>query len=264
MALRSGMLRAVLPVDLPYILGWDVSGTIVEVGDDVEALAVGDRVIGRLDAGGAAAEYVAAPAGMLAKAPVTAPLADAAAIPVAALTAWQVLFERLTSPRASACSSTAPVAAWDCSPSSSPSTQVRQSSPRPAAAQRRGGPHDGADHIIDYTTTALADALDGPVDAVVNLAPISPEAAVSLVSLLRPGGVIASVATPVEPAADADVTALHMVARNDAKQLGEIVGLLDVGALIVDVAESLPLSNLALVHRRSQAGQTHGKIIIFP
>lgn len=55
-----------------------------------------------------------------------------------------------------------------------------------------------------------------------------------------------------------------MVARNDAKQLSAIVELLDAGALIIDVAESHPLSNLALVHRRNEAGQTHGKITVFP
>jgi NADPH:quinone reductase-like Zn-dependent oxidoreductase len=259
LALRSGMLRAVLPVDLPYILGWDVSGTIAEVSDDVEGLAVGDRVIGRLDAGGAAAEYVAAPAGVLAKAPATVPLAAPAA-----LTAWQVLFEHahITAGQRvliNGAGGGVGVFAVQLARHAG-ATVVATASGRSAAAVREYG----ADQIIDYTTTALADALDGPVDAVVNLAPISPEAAASLVSLLRPGGVIASVATPVEPPADADVTALHMVARNDAKQLSEIVELLDAGALIVDVAESHPLSNLALVHRRSEAGQTHGKITIFP
>lgn len=262
-ALRSGMLPA-LPVDLPYTLGWDVSGTIAELSDDVEGLAVGDRVIGRLDAGGAAAEYVTAPAGVLVKAPVTVPLSDAAAIPVAALTAWQVLFEhaRITAGQRvliNGAGGGVGVFAVQLARHAG-ATVVATASGRSAAAVREYG----ADQIIDYTTTALAAALDCPVDAVVNLAPISPEAAVSLVSLLRPGGVIASVATPVEPPADADVTALHMVARNDAKQLGEIVELLDAGALIVDVAESHHLSDLALVHRRSEAGQTHGKITILP
>jgi NADPH:quinone reductase-like Zn-dependent oxidoreductase len=44
-ALRSGLLQAIFPLDLPYTLGWDVAGTIVDVGDDLQALAVGDRVI---------------------------------------------------------------------------------------------------------------------------------------------------------------------------------------------------------------------------
>jgi NADPH:quinone reductase-like Zn-dependent oxidoreductase len=51
-ALRSGFLQAVLPVALPYTLGFDVSGTITEIGEDVDSFAVGDRVVGRLDDGG--------------------------------------------------------------------------------------------------------------------------------------------------------------------------------------------------------------------
>src|ERR1700704_1183504 len=54
--LRRGLLRAIFPLDLPYTLGWDVAGTVVEVGDGVRTLGVGDRVIGQLDSG-AAAQY---------------------------------------------------------------------------------------------------------------------------------------------------------------------------------------------------------------
>ncbi|MFI9582198.1 zinc-binding dehydrogenase [Streptomyces sp. NPDC052236] len=69
-------------------------------------------------------------------------------------------------------------------------------------------------------------------------------------------------ATPVEPPADASVTAMHMVARNDVGQLASIVELIDAGGLVVDIAGSHPMSDLALVHRSSEAGQTRGKIIL--
>jgi NADPH:quinone reductase-like Zn-dependent oxidoreductase len=54
------------------------------------------------------------------------------------------------------------------------------------------------------------------------------------------------------------------VARNDAAQLAEIVALVDAGELVVDIAESHPLSDLASIHQRSEAGQTRGKIVILP
>lgn len=92
-ALRAGLLQAFFPVDLPYTLGWDVAGTVAEVGPRAEGFAVGDRVIGRLDSGGAAAEYVRAPAAALVAAPASVPLTNAAALPVAGLTAWQAVFE---------------------------------------------------------------------------------------------------------------------------------------------------------------------------
>jgi hypothetical protein len=61
---------------------------------------------------------------------------------------------------------------------------------------------------------------------------------------------------PVDPPATAQVTAVHFVARNDLEQLTEIVELIDMGALTVGVTESHPLSDLALVHRKGEAGQT--------
>lgn len=263
-ALRSGYLQAVLPVELPYTLGFDVSGTITQVGSDVGAFAVGDRVVGRLDYGGAAAEYVAAPADGLVRAPATASLADAAAIPVAALTAWQAIHEhaRLTEgQRVLINGAGGGVGGFAVQfAKHAGATVIATASGRSAAAVLAYG----ADQVIDYTRTPIADVVGGRVDAVINLVAISPEAAAELVLLIRPGGVIVSIATPVETSAGAQVTAVHFVARNDLRQLTEIVALVDTGALIVDVSESHPLADLALVHRKSEAGQIHGKITITP
>jgi NADPH:quinone reductase-like Zn-dependent oxidoreductase len=263
-AQRSGLLQAVLPVQMPYTLGLDASGTVVEVGSGVDHVAAGDRVIGRLDAGGACAEYATAPAESLAKAPITIPLADAAAIPVAALTAWQALFEHAhitAGQRVLINGADGGVGVFAVQLAKHAGAKViATASVRSAPAVRRRG----ADQIIDYTHTPLAAALGDPVDAVINLAAITPEAATDLATLVRPGGVIVSITVPVEPPPDADVTALHMLARNDAKQLAEIVGLIDAGTLVVEVSESYPLADLALVHRKSEAGQIHGKVIIIP
>ncbi|HEX7744794.1 MAG TPA: NADP-dependent oxidoreductase [Micromonosporaceae bacterium] len=263
-ALRSGWLRAVLPVALPYTLGWDMSGTIVQVGEGVAGFSAGDRVIGRLDAGGAAAGYVTAPAHVLAKAPAATPLADAAAIPVAGLAAWQALFEyaRITAGQRillNGAGGGVGVFAVQLARHAG-AIVIATASGRSAAAVRRYG----ADQVVDYTSTPLVEALDGPVDAVVNLAAVTSDAAADLVPLVRPGGVIVSIATPVEPPTGAAVTTTHLVARSDAGQLADLVALVDAGELVVDIAESHPLRDLASVHRRSEAGETRGKIIILP
>jgi NADPH:quinone reductase-like Zn-dependent oxidoreductase len=82
-------------VTLPHTPGIDVAGTVDALGDGVDAVAVGDEVVGFLPmvGDGAAAEYVIAPAEVLAAAPSSVPLADAAALPLVGLTAWQALFE---------------------------------------------------------------------------------------------------------------------------------------------------------------------------
>src|ERR1700712_4920979 len=90
--MRAGFLP--IPVVLPHVPGYDVSGTVDAVGEGVDSVAVGDAVIGFLpmEQDGGAAEYVIAPADAVVAAPTSIALADAAALPSVALTAWQAPF----------------------------------------------------------------------------------------------------------------------------------------------------------------------------
>ncbi|MEU4746097.1 alcohol dehydrogenase catalytic domain-containing protein, partial [Actinosynnema sp. NPDC023658] len=69
--IRAGFMHEPIPVELPHTPGFDVAGTVDALGEGVDGLAVGDDVIGFLPMGaaGAAAQYVLAPAGVLAPAP---------------------------------------------------------------------------------------------------------------------------------------------------------------------------------------------------
>ncbi|WP_212827179.1 NADP-dependent oxidoreductase [Polymorphospora rubra] len=262
--LRSGLLSSVFPLDLPYTLGWDVAGTVVAVGDGGSTFAVGDRVVGRVDSGGAAAEYVTAAADRLVRAPTAVPLSDAAAIPVAGLTAWQAVFEHarvtpgqwvLVNGAGGGVGGFAVQLARYAG-----ARVVATASPRSADAVRRLG----ADRVVDYTTTPLDDALPGPVDTVLNLVATSPERVAALLPLVRPGGVLVSITVAVEVPAGVPVTASQFVARNDPAQLAELVKLVDAGAVRVDVAASRPLADLAAVHRAAEAGLTRGKVVLVP
>src|SRR5258707_13840974 len=88
-------MQQVFPVTLPHIPNFDMSGVIAEVGEGVSGWSAGDAVVAFLPmtAPGAAAEYVAVSAEVLAGAPRTVELADAAGLPSASLTASQALFE---------------------------------------------------------------------------------------------------------------------------------------------------------------------------
>ncbi|MGH8878839.1 MAG: alcohol dehydrogenase catalytic domain-containing protein, partial [Stackebrandtia sp.] len=94
-AIRGGFASAVFPVEFPHIPNVDVSGVITEVGAGVSGWSTGDAVVAFLPMTepGAAAEYVAVSAEILAAAPRTVDLVDAAALPAVGLTAWQALFE---------------------------------------------------------------------------------------------------------------------------------------------------------------------------
>ncbi|MFC9398556.1 NADP-dependent oxidoreductase [Streptomyces sp. NPDC057027] len=263
-ALRAGLLQAFLPVDLPYALGWDVAGTVAEIGAGAEGFAVGDRVIGRLDGGGAAAEYVRAPAAVLTAAPKSVPLAHAAALPVAGLTAWQAVFEHgKTAPgqRVLVNGAGGGVGGFVTQLAKYAGAEViATAGPRSAEAVLR----QGADHVLDYTARPVSTALDGPVDILLNLVPLSPQDAAALAPLVRRGGRIVSIATLIEPPHDAGVSAMHMVARNDVADLRALVDLVDAGTVCIDISSSRPLSDLADVHRLSQVGQTRGKVLVIP
>jgi NADPH:quinone reductase-like Zn-dependent oxidoreductase len=122
----------------------------------------------------------------------------------------------------------------------------------------------GADEIIDYTTTSPAAAVPAPVDAVLSLVPVSREAGRSLAGLVRPEGVIVSITSEIEVPADMGIRSSRFIARNDPVILAELVRLIDAGDLAVDIAERLPLSKLADVHRRSEAGEIRGKVVLIP
>ncbi|MDA5284049.1 NADP-dependent oxidoreductase [Streptomyces sp. Isolate_45] len=263
-ALRAGLLHAFLPVDLPYTLGWDVAGTVVEIGPGTEGRAVGDRVVGRLDGGGAAAEYVRAPAALLVPAPASVPLAHAAALPVAGLTAWQAVFEHgkvTAGQRVLVNGAGGGVGGFVTQLAKHAGAEViATAGPRSTEAVRR----QGADRLIDYTAGPVGDALGSPVDTLLNLVPLSPPDAAALATLVRPGGRIVSIATPIEPAVGTGVSARHLVARNDVTHLAALVELVDAAALSIDVSESRPLADLADVHHLSESGRIRGKVLIIP
>lgn len=101
--LISGNLHAYFPLTMPYAVGTDLSGTVVEAGLLAARWKKGDRVIARLEPGpglgkqysrgGAFAEFAAVPAQHLAVAPLELDLGASAGLPTAAGTAWQALFE---------------------------------------------------------------------------------------------------------------------------------------------------------------------------
>lgn len=245
-ALRSGRLAAMFALDLPVTLGWDVAGTVD-----------GEPVVGMLDAG-AAAEFAVAPTAALVPAPATVPLADAAALPLAGMTAWQAVFEHARikpGERVLVNGAGGGIGGFAVQLARYAGAYVlATASPRSAPAVRGFG----ADEVLDYTAGPLA--VGEPVDAVVNCAAIPPAAAAALVPLVRPGGRVVTVATPIE--ASDGVSAWHMVVRNDPADLAALVKLVDAGAVRLDITGRRRLADLPELHRLSEAGDIHGKVIV--
>jgi NADPH:quinone reductase-like Zn-dependent oxidoreductase len=266
--IRSGAMTGPFPVELPHTPGIDVAGTVDALGEGVAGVAVGDAVVGFLPMvePGAAAEYALAPAEVLTAAPTTIPLADAAALPLVGLTAWQALFEAgelVAGRRVLVNGASGAVGGY----------AVQLAAAAGAHVVATAGPGDrdrilasGAEQVVDHTATSVVDAVTEPVDLVLNLAPIEPDALAALAGLVRPGGVVVITTVWMTPPSDEerDVRGVAFYVRSDAAQLAHLVDLVDRGELRVDVAERVPLADLATVHARSAAGALTGKVVVVP
>jgi len=264
--IRGGYLQEPFPVTLPHVPGIDVAGTVDAVGVGVSSRRVDDRVIGFLPmvANGSAAEYVLAPAEVLAEAPTSIPLADAAALPSVGLTALQALFERAdlrADQRLLINGAGGAVGGYAIQLAKRAGGYViATASPRSIERVRSAG----ADEVIAHTTTSVAEAVSGPVDAVLNLAPITPGELNTLGGLVRAGGLLLNTVPSAMPDDIDGVHAVPVFVRSDAAQLGDLVRMIDAGELHVDVAERLPLSELSAVHARADAGALPGKVVLLP
>jgi NADPH:quinone reductase-like Zn-dependent oxidoreductase len=192
--IRAGFMQGPIPVTLPHIPGIDVSGTVAALGEGVTGFEPGDQVVGFLPMAGdgASAEYVVAPAEILAPAPTGIPLADAAALPAVGLTAWQALFDHaglVAGRRVLINGAGGAVGGYAVQLAKNAGAYVIATA-GPRSVQRVK--NAGADEIVDHTTTAVTEAAT-PVDVVLNLAPIEPAELAALVGLVRPGGVDADV-----------------------------------------------------------------------
>jgi NADPH:quinone reductase-like Zn-dependent oxidoreductase len=257
--IRAGFMRGPIPVTLPHTPGIDVSGTVAQLGDGVTGVQTGDRVIGFLPmtGDGAAAEYVVAPAAILAPAPASIDLADAAALPAVGLTAWQALFDhaKLTSgQRVLINGAGGAVGGYAVQLAKNAGAYVI------AVTSARTGDQAEAAGADEVTGTVVTD----PVDVVLNLAPIQPDQLTALLDVIRPGGVLVNTTVWMPAPSDEQrgVRGIDLFVRSDAAQLSHLAGLVDSGELRVTVAQRVPLAELPAVHADAAAGTLPGKTVI--
>ncbi|MFI1003245.1 NADP-dependent oxidoreductase [Streptomyces galbus] len=266
--IRGGFMQGPIPVALPHTPGIDVAGTVDALGEGVEGVAVGDDVVGFLpmNGPGAAAEYVLAPTEVLTAAPKSVPLADAAALPLVGLTAYQALFEHgglAAGQRVLVNGAGGAVGGYAVQLAKSAGTHViATASPRSGESVRAAG----ADEVVDHTTTGLTAAVTEPVDLALNLAPVDPAELAALLTLVKPGGVLVNTTVWMPAPSDEErgVRGIDLFVRSDAGQLAELVASVDRGELRVDVAERLPLAALPALHARAAEGGVHGKVVVVP
>jgi alcohol dehydrogenase len=283
--LREGKLKLVVKTPPPVALGCDVAGVVSAVGPEATGFAVGDEVYARLEKGrmGGLAEQVCAAASVVAKKPQLATFAQAASVPLAALTALQALRE---------------VAA--ATPGQRALIQAGAGGVGTLAIQiaKILGLHVttttstknlelvkdlGADAVVDYTKASIAD--EPPFDVVFETLDAASE--LRSIAATKRGGVVVGIgglpdgafakerlpwfARPAiwamtskrrRAAAKAGVRFAYYFMRPDGAQLAEIAGWIDARKLRTVIHETYPLARFADAFAELERGRARGKIVV--
>ncbi len=261
--IREGRLRGRVEHRLPLILGWDVAGVIEALGPDVTQFKIGDAVYARPDIArnGGYAEYIAVRASEVAMKPKSLDFIHAAAVPLAALTAWQALFDAaklaagqtiLVHAGAGGVGSYAvQFAHWKGA------RVIATASARNADLVRSLG----ADEVIDYTQTRFEDLLRD-LDVVFDT--VGEEVQQRSWKVLKKGGILVSILALTVPndAAARDLRSAYVFVQPNAAQLGQIAELIDGGHVKPVVETVLPLSDVRQAHILSQSRHARGKIVL--
>jgi NADPH:quinone reductase-like Zn-dependent oxidoreductase len=259
--IRQGYMKEMFT--LPLIPGWDVAGVIEEKGQEVVNLEIGETVYTRpsILRNGGYAEYIAVKASEVALKPSTLNYIEAAAVPLAALTAWQSIFDlaHLQAGQKILIHAAAGGVGHFA-------VQFANWAGAHVIGTASANNHEflksiGAHETIDYKTTAFENVVH---DADVVLDTISGEVWQRSWKVLKKGGIMVSTLRGPEAGGMDALNKLcaHVFVQPDAAQLEEIAALIDNGKVHPEIFRVFPLYEADKAHLESQSGHTRGKIVL--
>jgi NADPH:quinone reductase-like Zn-dependent oxidoreductase len=239
------------------------SGVVVELGYGAAGVSVGDEVYGLIDGyrDGWAAELVAIEVRSLAPKPATVDFVEAAAIPQAALTSWQALFDHghleagqtvLVHGAGGGVGSVAvALARW----AGAHVIGTGRSTARERVLEL------GAEQFVDVEQDGWARTVE-PVDLVYDI--IGGDVLAASAPLVKPGGALVSIMEPVPPTGRTDIRPLHFVRDADATELRKITELVDAGVLRPQVDAVYPLADAREAFLAKSRDHIPGKVVLTP
>jgi NADPH:quinone reductase-like Zn-dependent oxidoreductase len=261
--LRSGEMKDIVPLTFPHVMGYDVSGEVVEVGKDVRRCKVGDVVFARpnQEDAGAIAEFARVKDSELAFKPKTLSHAEAASVPLAGLTAWQALITRgklKAGDRVLIHAGSGGVGTFAIQIAKHFGAFVATTcSARNAELVK----NLGADVVIDYKTEAFDAQLSG-YDLVFDM--LGGETLKRSFKVLKRGGTMVSI-----KGQDSDKLAPEFGVRfewflmePDGVMLGELGALIDNGTVKPVIGKTFPIEQSAAAYEELANGHAAGKIVV--
>jgi NADPH2:quinone reductase len=270
--LRNGELQSFFTRTWPIVPGWDVAGRVVEVGSDVRGFSCGDDVVGLAFTWtlqhGTYAEYAPVKAASIARKPPEFTYAQAAALPLVSLTAWESLVEYaelrsgqsvLVQAGAGGLGSVAIAIARHLGATVYTTTRAQNFD----YVRSRG-----ADHAIDYTREDYADYLrrhepDG-VDVVLESL-TGDDVVEKAIRIVKRGGTVVYMNNepPEMPEiAERSIRTKFLHHRPDGESLARLMQLYRTGELPLPPVEVMPLEQASAAHRRSESRTTRGKVVL--
>lgn len=251
----------------PVILGWDIAGTVVAVGDKASLFEIGDAVFGMVNfpgKGKAYAEFVAVPENQLAKMPENVSFEEAAATTLAALTALQVLQSRVKKgDRVLIHAGSGGVGHFAIQSAKTFGAYVITTS---SAKNREFVMSLGADEHIDYRTQPFEEVASD-IDFVLDT--MGGDVLLNSFKVMNEGGTIISIASAPQTAEEVqneadrcNVSFSAFMVQSNGKDMNTLRGMLENGTLKPHILKIFPFAGMAEAHREVESGRTVGKVVV--
>lgn len=250
----------------PIILGWDIAGTVTEVGTDVINLKVGDKVFGMLNfpgVGNAYAEFVAAPEAHLAIMPNAISFEEAAATTLAALTALQILSGRVNKGnKVLIQAGSGGVGHFAIQIAKNMGAYVIATS---SAKNRDFILSLGADEHIDYHAQKFEEVLTD-IDFVLDT--LGGKVLENSVKVLKQSGTLFTTLDKDLPedaniiVAKKKISINNILVQSSAEDMNTLKGMLENGSLKPNIYKTFAFENMADAHTEVEKGRTVGKVIV--
>ena len=260
------LLNSLTGEQRPAIIGWDVSGTIIAIGNNITKFKIGDNVFGMINfpgSGNAYAEFVAAPEDHLVKIPKNISFEEAAATTLAAVTALQALKPRVKkSDRVLIHAGSGGVGHFAIQIAKSLGAYVITTS---SAKNKDFVLSLGADEHIDYGSQKFEEILTD-IDFVLDL--FNGDILLNSIKITKNGGVIISLPTAdfsdevLKLAKERNVDVSFTVVQSNGDDMNTLKNMLESGTLKPHISKTFAFEKIGDAHLQLESGRTVGKVIV--